>query len=58
MGNKKNIQNMTSEELAAYVGVVRERNRMNSKKYYDQKVKNDPEKYANFLEKCKTPNLK
>ena len=39
MGNKKNIQNMTSEELAAYVEVVRQRNRDNAKKYYDQKIK-------------------
>ena len=39
MGNKKNIQNMTSEELAAYVEVVRQRNRANAKKYYDQKIK-------------------
>jgi DNA-directed RNA polymerase subunit M/transcription elongation factor TFIIS len=58
MGNKKNIQNMTSEELVAYVETVRERNRVNSKKHYDQKIKTDPEKYAKFLEKCKAPNLK
>ena len=58
MGNKKNIQNMTSEELAAYVEVVRQRNSANAKKYYDKKIKNDPEKYAKFLEKCKAPNLK
>jgi hypothetical protein len=58
MGNKKNIQNMTSEELAAYVEAVRQRNRANAKKYYDQKIKNDLEKYAKFLEKCKAPNLK
>jgi hypothetical protein len=39
MGNKKNIQNMASEELAAYVEVVRQRNRDNAKKYYDKKIK-------------------
>ena len=29
---------MTSEELAAYVEVVRQLNRANAKKYYDQKI--------------------
>jgi predicted nuclease with TOPRIM domain len=30
----------------------------NSKKYYEQKIKNDPEKYAKFLDKCRAPNRK
>ncbi len=58
MANKKNIQNMTPEELAAYVETVRQRNAANSKKYYEQKIKNDPEKYAKFLDKCRAPNRK
>ena len=58
MANKKNVQNMTPEELAAYVETVRQRNAANSKKYYEQKIKNDPEKYAKFLDKCRAPNRK
>jgi hypothetical protein len=58
MANKKNVQAMTPEELAAYVEAVRKRNAANSKKYYDTKIKTDPEKYKNFLIKCKEPNRK
>jgi hypothetical protein len=58
MANKKNVQNMTPEELAAYVESVRQRNRANAKKYYDEKIKTDPEKYHKFLVKCKEPNRK
>ena len=58
MANKKNVQSMTPEELAAYVETVRQRNAANSKKYYEQKIKNDPEKYAKFLDKCRAPNRK
>ena len=58
MANKKNIQSMTPEELAAYVEVVRQRNAANAKKYYNEKIKTDPEKYKNFLIKCKEPNRK
>jgi hypothetical protein len=46
MTNKKNVQSMTPEELAAYVEVVRQRNRVNAKKYYDEKIKTDPENSA------------
>jgi hypothetical protein len=52
MANKKNVQSMTPEELAAYVEVVRQRNRTNAKKYYDEKIKTDPEKYDKFKVKC------
>jgi hypothetical protein len=58
MANKKNVQSMTPEELATYVETVRQRNAANSKKYYEQKIKNDPEKYAKFLDKCRAPNRK
>jgi hypothetical protein len=58
MANKKNVQSMTPEELAAYVENIRERNRTRSKKYYDEKIKTDHEKYAKFLDKCRAPNLK
>ena len=51
MANKKNIQSMTPEELAAYVEVVRQRNAANAKKYYNEKIKTDPEKYHKFLVK-------
>ena len=58
MANKKNVQSMTPEELAAYVEVVRQRNAANAKKYYNEKIKTDPEKYNKFLQKCKEPNRK
>jgi len=58
MANKKNVQSMTPEELAAYVEVVRQRNAANAKKYYNEKIKTDPEKYLKFLVKCKEPNRK
>ena len=58
MANKKNVQSMTPEELAAYVEVVRQRNAANAKKYYNEKIKTDPEKYHKFLVKCKEPNRK
>jgi len=58
MANKKNVQSMTPEELAAYVEVVRQRNTANAKKYYNEKIKTDPEKYNKFLQKCKEPNRK
>ena len=51
MANKKNVQSMTPEELAAYVAVVRQRNADNAKKYYNEKIKTDPEKYHKFLVK-------
>ena len=58
MANKKNVQTMTPEELAADVESVRKRNAANSKKYYETKIKTDPEKYNKFLNKCRAPNLK
>ena len=58
MANKKNIQSMTPEELAVYVASVRQRNAANAKKYYNEKIKTDPEKYHKFLVKCKEPNRK
>ena len=56
MANKKNVKSMTPEELAAYVESVRQRNADNAKKYYNEKIKTDPEKYNKFLQKCKEPN--
>jgi hypothetical protein len=58
MANKKNVLTMTPEELAAYVESVRKRRAANSKKYYETKIKTDPEKYNKFLNKCRAPNLK
>ena len=34
--------------LATYVESVRQRNATNAKKYYNEKIKTDPEKYHNF----------
>ena len=49
---RQNIQNMTPEQMAAYVETVRARNRLNAKKYYNEKIKTDPEKYEKFKIKC------
>lgn len=57
--NKKlDITKMTTEELEAYVESIRAKNRRNSKKYYDEKIKTDPEKMANHRERCRVPNIK
>jgi hypothetical protein len=58
MANKKNVQSMTPEELAAHVETVRQRNAANAKKYYETKIKTDPEKHNKFLYKCRAPNCK
>ena len=42
---KQDISKMSVEELAAYVEAVRAKNRERSKRYYDNQIKNDPEKY-------------
>ena len=55
---RQNIQNMTPQEMAQYVETIRARNRFNAKKYYNEKIKTDPEKYHKFLVKCKEPNRK
>ena len=49
---RQNIQNMTPQEMAQYVETVRARNRLNAKKYYNEKIKTDPEKYEKFKVKC------
>ena len=49
---RQNIQNMTPEQMAVYVETVRARNRLNAKKYYNEKIKTDPEKYEKFKVKC------
>jgi hypothetical protein len=36
--------------------VVRQRNAANAKKYYETKIKTDPEKYNKFLNKCRAPS--
>ena len=41
---KQDITKMSVEELASYVEAVREKRRQRSKNYYDEVIKNDPEK--------------
>jgi hypothetical protein len=53
---KQDITKMSVEELASYVEAVREKRRQRSEKYYDEEIKNDPEKYKMFLNKCKKSN--
>ena len=53
---KKDISLMSAEELSAYVEKVRAKRRERAKHYYDNVIKNDPEKYEKFLNKCKKAN--
>ena len=46
----------TAEEAAKYIEFLRRRNRERAKEFYDNKIKTNPEKYKQFLEKCKKPN--
>ena len=46
----------TPEQAAEYLEELRRRNRERAKHFYDNKIKTDPEKYKQFLEKCKKPN--
>ena len=56
MPGKQDISKMSVEQLAAYVEAVRAKNSERSKKYYDNQIKGDPEKYQKFLDKCKKYN--
>ena len=55
---RQNIQNMTPQEMVQYVETVRARNRFNTKKYYNEKIKTDPEKYEKFKVKCSKTSTK
>jgi preprotein translocase subunit Sss1 len=46
----------TAEEAAEYIEFLRRRNRERAKEFYDNKIKTNPEKYKQFLEKCRKPN--
>ena len=46
----------TAEEAAEYIEFLRRRNRERAKEFYDKKIKTDPEKYKQFLEKCRKPS--
>ena len=54
---KQDISLMTADQLAAYVEKVRAKRRERAKHYYDNVIKNDPEKYEIFLNKCKKKNV-
>ena len=54
---KKDISLMSADELSAYVEKVRRKRRERAKHYYDNVIKNDPEKYEIFLNKCKKNNV-
>lgn len=46
----------TPEDAANYLEELRRRNRERAKQFYDNKIKADPEKYKDFLNKCKKHN--
>ena len=46
----------TAEEAAEYLEELRRHYRERAKAHYDNKIKTDPEKYQQFLQKCKKPN--
>ena len=56
MGRKVEISQMSHEEVIAYAERVKQQNRDRQNKYYQNTVKNDPEKYQRFLKKCAKNN--
>jgi hypothetical protein len=54
---KLDVSLMSAEELSAYVEKVRAKRRESAKKYYDQHIKTNSEKYTKFLDKCKKNNV-
>ena len=58
MGRKVEISQMSHEEVIAYAERIKQQNRDRQNKYYQNTIKNDPEKYKRFLEKCKKNNSK
>ena len=49
---------MSHEEVIAFAESCKQQNRDRQNKYYQNTVKNDPEKYQRFLEKCQKNNSK
>ena len=58
MGRKVEISEMSHEEVIAYAERCKQQNRDRQNKYYQNTVKNDPEKYERFLKKCQKNNSK
>ena len=58
MGRKVEISDMSHEEVIAYAERCKQQNRDRQNKYYQNTVKNDPEKYQRFLKKCQKNNSK
>ena len=56
MGRKVEISQMSHEEVIAYAERFKQQNRDRQNKYYQNTVKNDPEKYQRFLKKCQKNN--
>ena len=56
MGRKVEISQMSHEEVIAYAERCKQQNRDRQNKYYQNTVKNDPEKYQRFLKKCQKNN--
>ena len=56
MGRKVEISQMSHEEVIAYAERCKQQNRDRQNKYYQNTVKNDPEKYQRFLKKCAKNN--
>ncbi len=56
MTGRKDLTKLTAEEAFEFVAKKRESDAIRSKKYYSETVKNDPDKYAHYLEKCRKAN--
>ncbi len=52
MAHKIEINNMTVDELMAYVEKTKQQNRDRVKKHYYNTIKTNPEKYEHFKKKC------
>lgn len=58
MPKKIDISQMTTEEIVAYAEKVKQQNRDRVKKYYENTIKTDPEKYEIWKQKCNVVNKK
>ena len=57
VGRKRlDVKAMSEEERLEYIERKRELNRNHVKKHYYEVIKSDPERYQQFLEKCKKHN--
>jgi len=58
MPKRIDISQMTHEEIVEYAERVKQQNRDRVKKYYENTIKADPERYDAWKQKCNEANKK